>query len=101
MILKAFVTDFWITLVKSGFKTLSEVPLGKTIVCSEKTIGQLWAASSLLKSKSLKNSGKSSVFSGMICQLDIPCVLRLSFGAAPLRKVCLPTKIMLNVLMYR
>ena len=34
-------SDFWITPVKSGFNTV-RLSLGKTRICSELTLGQLW-----------------------------------------------------------
>ena len=37
--------------------------------------------------KSLTNTGKSSGFSGKTCPWEVPRVIRLSFGAAPLWKV--------------
>ena len=39
--------DFWLNLVKSGLTTaLSDLPLGKTGICSEFILGQSWASES-------------------------------------------------------
>ena len=54
-------TDFRITPVNSGFSTV-RLPLGKTGIWSELTLGQLWAAPYSLQCKSMKNSGKSYMF---------------------------------------
>ena len=58
---------------------------GKPIICSELTLGLVWAASSSrYKSKSLKNSGNSLGFSEKVFPWKVLRVIRLSFwGCTP------------------
>ena len=75
-------TDFWIAPVKSGFNTVRHT-LGFTGICSVLNLGQLWAAySSLFKSNSPTNSGKSSVNVWKIGPRELP---RANFSRQPLR----------------
>ena len=68
--------------------TLSDLSKSEPTVSPDKPMGQLWAASSsVFEAQSLTNSEKSSGIVWKICPREVPWVIRLSLGAAPLRKV--------------
>ena len=84
------IPDFVLQPPKSGVNT---VRLEQVWTCcfSRQAHGQLWpASSSVFEAQNLPNSEKSSGFVWKICAQEVPWVIKLSLGAAPLGKVWLP-----------
>ena len=72
--------------------TLSDLSKSEPTVSPDKPMGQLWAASSsVFEAQSLTNSEKSSGIVWKICPREVPRVIRLSLGTAPLGKFWLPS----------
>ena len=67
---------------------MSDLSKYEPTVSPDKPVGQLWVASALVfEAQSPTNSGQFLGIVWKICPREVPWVIKLSLGAAPLRKV--------------